>query len=174
MNLYLPGYATLVKTTNFTVVTNAATTESKFKVNSKETAGTIFVSGNDYDTLGTTVNDENTLQKAVIDWFMDNNYRTAADFTEGVRAFDAALVAVNASYTKTVEDAAAAIQTEIDKFEDKAALNTRKGLGISELEGIDALVKKINEYDKTYKNFGKALRVAQFKKDIANGKDNRA
>ena len=172
VNLYLPGYATLVKGTNFTVVTAAATTESKFTVNSKETAGTIFVSGNDYDTLGTTVNDENTLQKAVIDWFMDNNYRTAADFTEGVRAFDAALVAVNASYTKTVEDAAAAIQTEIDKFEDKAALNTRKGLGISELEGIDALVKKINEYDKTYKNFGKDLRVAQFKKDIANGKDN--
>ena len=172
VNLYLPGYATLVKGTNFTVVTAAATTESKFTVNSKDTAGTIFVSGNDYDTLGTTVNDENTLQKAVIDWFMDNNYRTAADFTEGVRAFDAALVAVNASYTKTVEDAAAAIQTEIDKFEDKAALNTRKGLGISELEGIDALVKKINEYDKTYKNFGKDLRVAQFKKDIANGKDN--
>ena len=172
VNLYLPGYATLVKGTNFTVVTAATTTESKFTVNSKETAGTIFVSGNGYDTLGTTVNDENTLQKAVIDWFMDNNYRTAADFTEGVRAFDAALVAVNASYTKTVEDAAAAIQTEIDKFEDKAALNTRKGLGISELEGIDALVKKINEYDKTYKNFGKDLRVAQFKKDIANGKDN--
>ena len=172
VNLYLPGYATLVKATNFTVVTAAATTESKFTVNSKETAGTIFVSSTDYDTLGTTVNDENTLQKAVIDWFMDNNYRTAADFTEGVRAFDAALVAVNASYTKTVEDAAAAIQTEIDKYEDKAALNTRKGLGISELEGIDALVKKINEYDKTYKNFGKDLRVAKFKEDVANGKDN--
>ncbi len=170
MNLYLPGYATLVNNTNFTKVTDPATTESKFSVNSKETAGTIFVASTAYDAFGTTVNAENTLQKAVIDWFMDNNYRTAADFTEGASAFDAALVVVNTSYTKTVEDAAAAIQTEIDKYEDKAKLNTRKGLGISELEGIDALVKKINEYDKTYKNFGKDLRVAKFKEAIANGK----
>ena len=174
VNLYLPGYATVVKGDNFTVVTSATTTESNFKIDTtKEKVEDIFVSGATYDALsGTSATADNTLQKAVIDWFMDNNYRTAADFTEGVRAFDAALVAVNASYTKTVEDAAAAIQTEIDKYEDKAALNTRKGLGISELEGIDALVKKINEYDKTYKNFGKDLRVAKFKEDVANGKDN--
>ena len=61
----------------------------------------------------------------------------------------AALKAVDAAYEKTVNDEFDAIQSQIYDYVDKDA-TTRKGLPISELEGVDALVKKINDFDDKY------------------------
>ncbi len=87
--------------------------------------------------------------KAIRDWFLDNGYREEADFDAGSRAFAAALVGVNSAYKNVVEGEAVAIQKEIDKYV-VAATQSRRGLSISEAEGIDALVKKINDFNDKY------------------------
>ena len=100
---------------------------------------------------------------------MDNDYRTKDDFDAGARAFAAALKAVDDAYTKTVTDERDAIQTEIYKYVDKdAALRPGRRLPLSDLEGIDALVKKINAFNYNYAGFGAPLPFvdAEFKTAI--------
>ena len=87
--------------------------------------------------------------KDIRDWFLDNGYREAADFDAGSKAFAAAFVGVNDAYKNVVAGEALAIQNEIDKYV-TTAQNSRKGLSISEAEGIDALVKKINDFNDKY------------------------
>ena len=66
----------------------------------------------------------------------------------------AALKAKDDAYTKTVTDEFDAIQTEIYKYVDKdAALRPGRSLPLSDLEGIDALVKKINAFNYNYAGF---------------------
>ena len=59
------------------------------------------------------------------------------------------MVGVNSAYKNVVEGEAVAIQKEIDKYV-VAATQSRRGLSISEAEGIDALVKKINDFNDKY------------------------
>ena len=109
-------------------------------------------------------------EEAIRDWFLDNGYREAADFDAGSKAFAAALVGVNSAYEKVVTDEADAIQVEIDKYV-AAADKARRGLSISEAEGIDALVKKINDFKDKYANltYAKTLLVEdEFKNAIWN------
>jgi len=87
--------------------------------------------------------------KDIRDWFLDNGYREAADFDAGSKAFATAFVGVNDAYKNVVAGEALAIQNEIDKYV-TTAQNSRKGLSISEAEGIDALVKKINDFNDKY------------------------
>ena len=108
--------------------------------------------------------------KEIRDWFLDNGYREAADFDAGSKAFAAALVGVNSAYEKVVTDEADAIQKEIDKYV-AAADKARRGLSISEAEGIDALVKKINDFKDKYAEltYAKTLLVEdEFKNAIWN------
>lgn len=156
-DLYLPGYVTLNKTTN---VKTTAGTPSKSELaltsGTAATAATIFVAS---PAAG--------VHADVVDWFMNNDYRAKGDFEAGARAFAAALKAKDAAYTKTVTDEFDAIQTEIYKYVDKAA-TARRGLPVSDLEGVDALVKKINDFNKKYAGFGLTFTDAEFKSDIAN------
>lgn len=98
---------------------------------------------------------------------MDNDYREKSEFEAGARAFAAALKVVDSAYTKTVTDEFDAIQTEIYKYVDKAA-TARRGLPVSDLEGVDALVKKINDFNEKYARFGLTFTDDEFKSDIAN------
>ena len=160
-DLYLPGYVRLVNDTDFAKITTSVTT-STLKVNSAE--ATIKSLFDDYSTQAKAA--------AVVDWLMDNNYRAATDFTTGTKAFVTALVVVNNGYKDTFEKAGDAIQLEIDKYVDKADENTRRGLGVSEAEGIDALVKKINDFQKTYKGFkDDFLKDAKLKDAIKGNKN---
>ena len=163
-NLYLPGYVTLVNNTHFEKITEGVTT-SKLKTETDpdvlDTAGEIFNPTN-YD--GTAETPSHKVNNAVVDWFMNNDYRTKDDFAAGARAFAAALKAVDDAYTKTVTDERDAIQTEIYKYVDKdAALRPGRSLPLSDLEGIDALVKKINAFKYNYAGFGLALDETDFK-----------
>ena len=109
-------------------------------------------------------------EEAIRDWFLDNGYREEADFDAGSKAFAAALVGVNSAYEKVVTDEADAIQKEIDKYV-AAADKARRGLSISEAEGIDALVKKINDFKDKYAEltYAKTLLVEdEFKNAIWN------
>lgn len=158
-DLYLPGYVRLVKNTNFATFTDV-NTPCNLKDGAAANIGAIFAATTD-------------VSKAVVNWFMDNDYRTAGDFSTGSKAFITALVVTNTAYTEAFEKAGDAIQLEIDKYVDKADENSRKGLGLSEAEGIDALVKKITDFEKTYYGFRNGyLKVDSFKTAIANGKDN--
>ena len=80
------------------------------------------------------------------------------------------MVGVNSAYEKVVTDEADAIQKEIDKYV-AAADKARRGLSISEAEGIDALVKKINDFKDKYAEltYAKTLLVEdEFKNAIWN------
>ena len=142
-SLYLPGCVEL-KTDQVkgTAVSGSTPTDYTFALQLDKSADTkasdIFV-----DTPTATG------AKEIRDWFLDNGYREAADFDAGSRAFVAALVGVNSAYKNVAEGEAVAIQKEIDKYV-VAAQNSRKGLSISEAEGIDALVKKINDFNDKY------------------------
>ena len=160
-DLYLPGYVRLVNDTDFHKITTSVT-ESALKVDSTTNMNTLFAA------------DRTTSKKAaaVVDWFMDNDYRVATDFSTGTKAFVTALVVVNNGYTDTFEKAGDAIQLEIDKYVDKAEENSRRGLGLSEAEGIDALVKKIDDFQKTYKGFNdNFLKDTAFKTAIKGDKN---
>lgn len=131
-NLYLPGYTTLKAAANIG-------SANVLQFGSNATAGAIFKTGYAADPV----------QKAVVDWFLDNDYRVLADFSTGAKAFMNALVIVNDDYIKTVNAEKDPIVNEIWKYSDKAA-DARKGLPATDAEGIDALVKKINDFNKKY------------------------
>ena len=152
-NLYLPGYVMLTNGTNFEKIP-AASASKLTTATGLDTAGEIFVDATNYAKA-------DNITKKVIDWFMDNDYREKADFAAGSRAFAAALKAVDTAYEKTVNDEFDAIQSQIYDYVDKDA-PTRKGLPISELEGVDALVKKINDFNDKYTGYGKVFVTTGF------------
>ncbi len=152
-NLYLPGYVMLANGTNFDAIPAASASKLTTETG-KNTAGTIFVDADNYKNAA-------DITKKVIDWFMDNDYRETADFAAGSRAFAAALKANDDAYKKTVQDEFDAIQNEIYNYVDKDAA-TRRGLAISELEGVDALVKKINDFNDKYAGYNKTFTTKDF------------
>ena len=150
-DLYLPGYGKLTKADN--VKTDAGKSEFVLSGGNSGTAAKakeIFVAT---PAVGVHQN--------VVDWFMNNGYREKADFVAGSRAFAAALKADDDAYKKTVQDEFDAIQNEIYNYVDKDA-TTRRGLAISELEGVEALVKKINDFNDKYTGYGKAFVTTGF------------
>lgn len=86
-------------------------------------------------------------------WLMDNDYRTAGELEDGVAALVAALVPVTATYKDTVKAEAYAIQTEIYKYADKYGdgSHTKNKLTVADLEGVDALIVKMNDFNDKYK-----------------------
>lgn len=165
-DLYLPGYVTLDndgKNNNDNVVTTATNpTKSGFSLDGATAAkaSKIFVTS---PATG--------VHAKVVDWFMDNDYRAKGDFDAGARAFAAALKAKDAAYIKTVTDERDAIQTEIYKYVDKdATLRPGRSLPLSDLEGIDALVKKINDFNDNYAGFGLTFVDTEFK-TVITGSD---
>ena len=157
-DLYLPGYVMLDATNNVATTGNPEKSELVLTGGAAAKAKEIFVT-----------NPDDGVHKSVVNWFMDNDYRAKGDFEAGARAFAAALKAVDDAYTKTVTDEFDAIQTEIYKYVDNdAALRTGRSLPLSDLEGIDALVKKINDFDEKYAGFGAPLPFdnAEFKAAI--------
>ena len=160
--LYLPGYAEFNNK-----VKDGATNENDANVEKtgaspnftytlrvlKADNTSVPAAANFVDTLVNIFakNDANYKEqaKAVIDWFMNNDYRTAAEIKSGVKAFASALVLKNDAYKKTVTDEFNAIRNEIYTYVDKSA-DARRGLPISDLEGVETLVKKIKEFKDKY------------------------
>ena len=151
-DLYLPGYGKLTRADN--VVTTGTKSELKLAGAAAAKASEIFVAS---PAAGVHQN--------VVNWFMNNGYREKADFAAGSRAFAAALKADDDAYKKTVKDEFDAIQNEIYNYVDKDAA-TRRGLAISELEGVDALVKKINDFNDKYAGYGKTFTDKDFKDSV--------
>lgn len=151
-DLYLPGYGKLTQADN--VSTTGTKSELKLTGSAAAKASEIFVAS---PTAGVHQN--------VVDWFMNNGYREKADFAAGSRAFAAALKADDDAYKKTVKDEFDAIQNEIYDYVDKDAA-TRRGLAISELEGVDALVKKIDDFNDKYAGYGKTFTDTDFKNSV--------
>ena len=138
--LYLPGCVELEVAQLDKGSTTGATLKFELKL---DTSGAV--------TKASDIFKEGATGKAkdIRDWFLDNGYREAADFDAGSKAFATAFVGVNDAYKNVVAGEALAIQNEIDKYV-TTAQNSRKGLSISEAEGIDALVKKINDFNDKY------------------------
>ena len=138
--LYLPGCVELEVAQLDKGSTAGATLKFELKL---DTSGSV--------TKASDIFKEGATGKAkdIRDWFLDNGYREAADFDAGSKAFATAFVGVNDAYKNVVAGEALAIQNEIDKYV-TTAQNSRKGLSISEAEGIDALVKKINDFNDKY------------------------
>ena len=151
-DLYLPGYGKLTNAAN--VLTTGTKSELKLTGSAAAKASEIFVAS---PVAGVHQN--------VVDWFMNNGYREKADFAAGSRAFAAALKADDDAYKKTVKDEFDAIQNEIYNYVDKDAA-TRRGLAISELEGVDALVKKIDDFNDKYAGYGKTFTDTDFKNSV--------
>lgn len=171
-DLYLPGWARYNKNA---YVTGTAAGNTSAKVLQINTTDATTASG----TPKTQIKDifaaytPGTEAAVVIDWFLDNNYRKASDFAEGAKAFANSLKLVDTVYETSVKAEFEPIQKEIWDYEDKAAFNPRKGLGISELEGLNALVKKINDFEDKYAGYGKPFQMTSFKTDITGTtKDN--
>ena len=137
-DLYLPGYDRFVRGT--TVDTTTAPNKSLIKVDGKTAIGEIFASSGDN-------------AKAIVDWFLDNDYRTTDEIKAGVSEIATAFTPVNTAYKTTYDNEIAAIQKEMWDFEDKAAKATKRGLSVAELEALDALVKKINDFNTKYNGY---------------------
>ena len=162
VNLYLPGYATIVNDENTAAnsyVKKTTTTATKYEL--ALTAGGDAAKASEIFVASPAAG----VHQNVVDWFMNNDYREKADFATGSRAFAAALKAVDSAYEKTVNDEFDAIQNEIYNYVDKDAA-TRRGLAISELEGVDALVKKINDFNDKYAGYGKTFTDTDFKNSV--------
>ena len=96
--LYLPGYAEFTKADNVKNTPASAPTPAKdeLKISVKTTGtptdtqklGDLFTQAN-YDA---TAAKANPLVVAVVDWFMDNDYRELAELQSGTKAFASALV----------------------------------------------------------------------------------
>ena len=83
-------------------------------------------------------------------WLRDNDYRANDDeIKSGAKALVSALVAVTTTYADSVKAEQGAIADEVYKYVDKAA-DFRYGLPASDAEGVDAVVKKINDFEDKY------------------------
>ena len=147
--LYLPGYdrferSNVDSTTtgkNFISLTETTGTE-------KTAIGEIFAMAND------SSKEDHENAEAIVAWFMDNDYRTADEIKAGVSEIATAFTPVNTAYKTTYDNEIAAIQKEMWAFEDNKALKaTKRGLSVAELEALDALVKKINDFNEKYNGY---------------------
>ena len=136
-DLYLPGYDRFVRATTVDTTTPG---KNVIKVDSKTAIGEIFAS-----------TDENA--KAIVDWFLDNDYRTAGEIKTGVSEIATAFTPVNTAFKTTYDNEIAPIQKEMWDFEDKAVKAAKRGLSVAELEALDALVKKINDFNTKYNGY---------------------
>ena len=99
-------------------------------------------------------------------WLRDNDYRASKDEIEaGAKALVSALVPMTKTYTDGVKDEQGKILDEIYKYVDKA-YESRKGLQISELEGVDALVKKIKAFNEKYEGLKLGDSAEEVKIDV--------
>ncbi len=131
-DLYLPGYDRFVR--KDTVDTTTVPGKSIIKIGTETEIGKIFASTEDN-------------AKAIVAWLLDNDYRTADEIKTGVSEIATAFTPVNTAYKTTYDNEIAAIQKEMWAFEDKALKATKRGLSVAELEALDALVKKINDFN---------------------------
>ena len=140
-DLYLSGYKTLAKGTNINGTQDGVLYKYALSLTNGTdvTAKLLFVATPTADSV----------QAKIVDWFMDNDYREVNDFDAGSKAFAGSLVAVNSAYQNAVATEADAILLEIDQYGAKND-KTRKGLSVSEVEGVDTLVKKINAFRDKY------------------------
>ena len=90
--------------------------------------------------------------KFIKTWLMDNDYRTAGELEDGVAALVAALVPVTSTYQDTVKAEQYSIQTEIYAYADKYGdgSHAKNRLTVADLEGVDALIVKINTFNAKY------------------------
>ena len=136
-DLYLPGYDRFVRTTTVDTTTPG---KNVIKIGTETEIGKIFAS-----------TDDNA--KAIVAWFMDNDYRTADEIKAGVSEIATAFTPVNTAYKTTYDNEIAPIQKEMWDFEDKAVKAAKRGLSVAELEALDALVKKINDFNEKYNGY---------------------
>ena len=137
-DLYLPGYDRFVRGTAVKV----DGTKNLIQVDNDKTAIK--------DIFAATA-DENA--KAIVKWLLDNDYRTTDEIKAGVSEIATAFTPVNTAYKTTYDNEIAAIQKEMWAFEDKALKATKRGLSVAELEALDALVKKINDFNTKYNGY---------------------
>ena len=137
-DLYLPGYDRFVRGTAVKV----DGTKNLIQVDTDKTAIK--------DIFAATA-DENA--KAIVKWLLDNDYRTTDEIKAGVSEIATAFTPVNTAYKTTYDNEIAAIQKEMWAFEDKALKATKRGLSVAELEALDALVKKINDFNTKYNGY---------------------
>ena len=137
-DLYLPGYDRFVR--KDTVDTTTVPGKSIIKIGTETEIGKIFASTEDN-------------AKAIVAWLLDNDYRTADEIKTGVSEIATAFTPVNTAYKTTYDNEIAAIQKEMWAFEDKALKATKRGLSVAELEALDALVKKINDFNEKYAGY---------------------
>ena len=137
-DLYLPGYDRFVR--KDTVDTTTVPGKSIIKIGTETEIGKIFASTEDN-------------AKAIVAWLLDNDYRTADEIKTGVSEIATAFTPVNTAFKTTYDNEIAAIQKEMWAFEDKALKATKRGLSVAELEALDALVKKINDFNEKYAGY---------------------
>ena len=98
-------------------------------------------------------------------WLRDNDYRANDDeIKSGAKALVSALVAVTTTYADSVKAEQSAIADEVYKYVDKAA-DFRYGLPASDAEGVDAVVKKINDFEDKYAGLEIDGKAVEIKKD---------
>ena len=137
-DLYLPGYDRFVRGTAVKV----DGTKNLIQVDTDKTAIK--------DIFAATA-DENA--KAIVAWLMDNDYRTTSEIKAGVSEIATAFTPVNTAFKTTYDNEIAPIQKEMWDFEDKAVKAAKRGLSVAELEALDALVKKINDFNEKYNGY---------------------
>ena len=136
-DLYLPGYDRFVRDDTVDTTTPG---KNVIKIGTETEIGKIFAS-----------TDDNA--KAIVAWFMDNDYRTKDEIKAGVSEIATAFTPVNTAFKTTYDNEIAAIQKEMWAFEDKAVKAEKRGLSVAELEALDALVKKINDFNEKYNGY---------------------
>ena len=136
-DLYLPGYDRFARN---------KVDNNKIKLNSKTQIKDIFA-------LAGTTDPDHENAEAIVAWFMDNDYRTADEIKAGVSEIATAFTPVNTAFKTTYDNEIAPIQKEMWDFEDKAVKAAKRGLSVAELEALDALVKKINDFNEKYNGY---------------------
>ena len=136
-DLYLPGYDRFVRDDTVDTTTPG---KNVIKIGTETEIGKIFASTEDN-------------AKAIVAWLLDNDYRTADEIKTGVSEIATAFTPVNTAFKTTYDNEIAAIQKEMWAFEDKALKATKRGLSVAELEALDALVKKINDFNEKYAGY---------------------
>ena len=137
---FLPGYG-FIKNANTDI---AKETGTPSPANDKYYLGATTTKSD----LATLVGTKTFIKK----WLMDNDYRTKGELETGLTAMVAALEPVTATYVDNVKAEAYALQTEIYKYADKYSTEHSKNkLTVADLEGVDALIVKMNAFNDKYK-----------------------
>ena len=106
----------------------------------------------DVTTTETDVTTLNGSYDFVALWLMDNEYRV--DIASGVKALLSALVPVTQTYKDTFNKELVALEDEAYKYADKYSSTPYKNrLTVADLEGIDALLDKINDFNDKYHGY---------------------